>query len=182
MKLLEEKTLDEILLMNNKTEIEQYHQELKNLSTNRLNKRIVDNLYGESIEYIWSKIFQEEEQIRSILFFPDDLVLMYPNKKEMHTKNFITCDFSGALIYPGSLYINYRPFIENITNNERYVLKRTLKVEPAYESELPTTIKELELLQQNIWLEIEDSSGINYSHLGQSIGGDLILQKLQRRK
>ena len=70
----------------------------------------------------------------------------------------------------------------NKKSNERYVLKRTLKVEPAYESELPTTIKELELLQQNIWLEIEDSSGINYSHLGQSIGGDLILQKLKRRK
>lgn len=182
MKLLEEKTLDEILLTNNKTEIEKYHQELNNLSTNRINKRIVENLYGEPLEYIWSKIFQEEEQIRSTQFFPDDLVLMYPNKKELHTKNFITCDFSGALIYPGNLYINYRPLIENITTKERYILKRTLKVEPAYESELPTTIKELELLQQNIWLETEDNSGINYSHLGQSIGGELVLQKLKRRK
>lgn len=182
MKLLEEKTLNEILLTGTEEDIKEYYKELRNLSTNRISKLIVEQLTGESIEDIWQKIFQEEQQLRSDIFFPNDIIIMYPSIKETKSKKIITCDFSGALIYPGSLYINYRPLIENITTKERYVLKRTLKVEPAYEFYLPTTITELEQLQTNIKLEQEDTNdGINYSHLSQRTGGELVLQKLKRR-
>ena len=164
-------------------EIKQYYKELRNLSTNRISKDIVEKLTGESIEDIWQKIFQEEQKLRSNIFFPNDIIIMYPAIKEMKSKKLITCDFSGGLIFPGSLYVNYRPFIENITTNERYVLKRTLKVEPGYEHYLPRTITELEQLQENIRLESEDiNDGINYSHLSQRTGGELVLQKLKRRK
>lgn len=183
MKQLEEKTLEEIIFDNNPQELEEYYKELKGLKTNRITRSIVESLEGKPLEYIWEKVYTEEQKITSTLFFPDDLVLLYPNIKERHAKNFITCNFSGALIYPGSLYINYRPLVENITTKEKYVLKRTLKVEPGYIYDLPTTITELEELQNNILLESDDySDGIDYSHLSQSIGGELVLQKLNRRR
>ena len=183
MKYFEEKTLEEIIFDGNPEELKEYHKELNNLITNRFNKSIVENMKGYSIEYIWQTIFQKEQEITSKLFFPDDLVLLYPNIKEQRTKRIITCNFSGGLIYPGSIYINYRPFIENITTKEKYVLKKTLKVETGYANNLPTNISELEELQTNILLEKIDSyTGIDYSHLSQSVGGELVLQKLNRRK
>lgn len=183
MELLENKTLEELLLGKNQEIIEQYYQELRNLSRNRIAKNIVKELFGYSLQDIWEKVAEEEQRAVSHSLFPNDLVLVYPSIKECRAKGIITCDFSGSLIHSGSLYVNYRPLIENITTNEAYVLKRTLKVESGYAHELPDTIVQLEELERKMQLGTnDDATGINYSHLNQVTGGELYLQKLKRRK
>lgn len=183
MKALEEKTLEEILLANDPKEKEIYFQQLSNLSKNRISRQIVEQYKGDSINDIWQKVYEQESLMTSSSFFSGDIVILYPNIREYHSKSYITCDFSGAIIKPGSLYINYRPLIENLTTNNIYVLKRTIKVESGYFYDLPTTIQELETLELNIQLETPgDRTGIDYSHLSQCVGGSLILQKLKRRK
>lgn len=178
---IETMTVEEIKFSQTTKEVEEYYQELDNLKTNRISKNVVESLIGQSLLKIMDEIDYQETMSRSNIFFPGDLMVLYPNIKELHSKSFQTCDFSGALIYPKSLYVNYRPLIENITTNETYVLKRTLKVEPAFTSRLPNTITELENLEINIQLETSDDE-INFSHLNQRVGGQLVLQKLRRNK
>lgn len=79
------------------------------------------------------------------------------------------------------LYDAYNKEIENLTTNNIYVLKRTIKVEPAYISDLPKDIHELETLQMNMNLETINN-GIDYSHLTRQIGEEIVLQKLKRRR
>lgn len=181
MKELEEYTLEDIKLLQDKKLYDLYHQEIANLQTNRISTKVVNNMYGESLEKIIREVETEEEYNRSMSLFPGDLVLLHPGTKEMHTRNFITCDFSGALIRPKDLYINYRPLIENLTTNNIYVLKRSIKVEPGYIAYLPEDIHELEELEYKMQLG-EFNNDIDYSHLNRQMGEKLILQKLRRKK
>ena len=81
------------------------------------------------------------------------------------------------------MYINYRPMIHNITSGETYVLQRTIKVEMGYGYDLPRSISELEALDNKLHIEdYDDNSGIHYSHLSQCLGGEILLQKLKRRR
>ena len=182
MKSIEDKTLEEILLLANKTDELNYFQELSNLGTNRISRQIVERMQGHSIVDIRKKIEAEELMLTSINFFPGELVLLYPNFKELHTRNYLTCDFSGALIRPKGIYIYYRPLIENLTTNTTYVLKKSIKVEPGYIYDLPDTITELEQLEQNMKLGMKNNQGIDYSHFNSQMNGSLVLQKLNRRK
>lgn len=177
MKFLENLTLEEIKLLENQRLLDEYHQVLKSLKTNRITKEIVDDLMGKSLITILTKIEQEEENYRSHEFFPGDLAILYPNVCEMRSRNYKTCDFSGAVIHPHSLYISYRPLIENITKKEVYVLKKTLHVEVGYAYNLPENIMQLESLNYNIEQQNEDNE-INFSHLHQVTGGSITLQKL----
>lgn len=177
MKFLEDLTLEEIKLLENQKLLDEYHQVLRSLKTNRIAKEIVDDLMGKSLTTILTKVEQEEESYRSHEFFPGDLVILYPNVCEMRSRNYKTCDFSGAVIHPHSLYISYRPLIENITKKEVYVLKKTLHVEVGYAYNLPENIMQLESLNYNIEQQNEDNE-INFSHLHQVTGGSITLQKL----
>ena len=87
--------------------------------------------------------------------------------------------FSANLIKKGGLYLNYRPMLENLTTKKVYVLKRSIKVEPAYFDLLPTNITELEELNYKMKLQIEDNY-IDYSHLNQVMGGELVLRRLNK--
>lgn len=183
MKPFEEKTLEEILLTEDKASEEEYYAALSSLKASKIAQDIVDRYTGESIDFIWRKVMEEEQAYTSEIIFPGDLIRFYPNIKEQRAKTYITCDFSGGIIYPGSLYVNYRPLLDNISTGERYVLRRTIKVESGYYHELPTSISEFESLEQRMQLEIaRDSTGIEYSHFSQRMGGELVLQKLKRRK
>lgn len=182
MKEFEEQTLEEIFSTKSESAVEKYYQLLASLKSTSISRDIVDYYEGHSIDFIYRKIVEEEQSYTSDILFPGDLVILYPNIKEQRSKNFITCDFSGGIIYPGSFYVNYRPMLDNITTKTTYVLRRTIKVETGYASELPTSIAEFEDLERRMQLEIEhDATGINYSHLNQRMGGELILQKLKRR-
>lgn len=180
-KSFEELTLEEILFLNDEQMYTRYMNEIRGLGSNRISKSIISTMQGSSLGEIYNEILKQEELYRSIDFFCGDLVLLYRGIKEHKSKHILTCDFSGALIYPQSRYISYRPIIENISKNEVYVLKRTLKVECGYEYDLPSNIHELETLQRNIYLEQDLNDGINYSHLSQRVGKELILKKLNKK-
>ena len=173
-------TLDEILSLNNKKIYETYLKELETLKTNRIAKQIVERMYGESINKIYEAILKEETINTSMDsdFFLGDIVLLHESIKEYHAKTSMTCDFSTNLIKRG-LYLNYRPMLENLTTKKVYVLKRSIKVEPAYFDLLPTNITELEELNYKMKLQIEDNY-IDYSHLNQVMGGVLVLRRLNK--
>ena len=99
----------------------------------------------------------------------------------MRSKTFKICDFSGAVISPGSIYTSYRPLLDNMTTNERYILSRTIKVEIGYRNELPTNIHELEALEQNMFLETFNN-GIDFNHFSIQMGGQITLQKLKKER
>ena len=127
-------TLKEILSLNNKKIYETYHNELENLKTNRIARQITERMYGKSINEIYEAILKEETINTSTDtdFFIGDIVLLHESIKEYHTKTGITCDFSANMIKRGGLYLNYRPILENLTTKKVYVLKRSIRVEPAY--------------------------------------------------
>lgn len=180
-KSFEELTLEEILYLNDKNMYNQYMNELGNFSTNRISRKIISTMRGSPLADIYAEIFREEELCKSMDFFKGDLVRLYSSIKEQKSKQFITCDFSGAPIYPCTRYAAYRPILENISKNEVYVLKTTLKVECGYIYSLPSNIQELETLQKNINLGQDLSDGIDYSHLSQRVGGELALKKLKKK-
>lgn len=123
MKMLKEvqREIQESQLENEKQE---YLRQLDLLNTNRITKGIIEKMQGESIEKIYYQIAKEELKHTSNSFFPGDIVILYPTLKEQSSKKVITCDFSGAIIYPKSLYINYRPLLENISKHTTYVLEK----------------------------------------------------------
>lgn len=179
MKELEEMTLEELKQTGNKKYIEQYFNILSEFQDNRFSKKVIESLRGQSIDKIYHELMKAEEEIRSHSLFPGNLVLVYPNIQEKKSKDFKTCDFSGAVIHPGSLYVSYRPLLDNITTNERFVLSRTIHVEAGYRYDLPTSIDELETLEQNMLLEPPNQE-IDFNHFSNQMGGQIILQKLKK--
>lgn len=181
MKELEDMTLDELKKLKVPEYVEQYYTIINQLKDNRISKRVLEKLQGEPITKIYEELMSEEENVRSHSFFPGDLVLVYPNIKEQKSKNFKTCDFSGAIIHPGSLYISYRPLLENITTNEKFVLERTIHVETGYLYNLPRRIDELEALEQDMILETPGQE-IDFNHFNNQMGGHLPLKKLKKER
>lgn len=176
---LEIYTLNEILALADKELYEEYLSCLNNLATNRIARKVIQNMQGASLAKIYKEIVLEEEQNRSISFFNGDLVLLHESTKQPTSKTYLTCDFSGGIIYPGSSYLAYRPMLENISTNSIYVLKRTIKVETGYYSNLPRTISDLEQLQRNMELELDSNDGIDYSHFNRAMGGVLNIEQLK---
>lgn len=181
MKELEEMTLEELKEVGKEKDIEEYFNILMELQDNRLSKKVIENLKGEPIDKIYRELMKAEEEVRSHSLFPGSLVVVYPNIKEMRSKSFKICDFSGAVISPGSIYTSYRPLLDNMTTNERYILSRTIKVEIGYRNELPTNIHELEALEQNMFLETFNN-GIDFNHFSIQMGGQITLQKLKKER
>lgn len=181
MKELEEMTLEELKEVGKEKDIEEYFNILRELQDNRLSKKVIENLKGEPIDKIYRELMKASEEIRSHSLFPGSLVVVYPNIKEMRSKTFKICDFSGAVISPGSIYTSYRPLLDNMTTNERYILSRTIKVEIGYRNELPTNIHELEALEQNMFLETFNN-GIDFNHFSIQMGGQITLQKLKKER
>lgn len=181
MKELEEMTLEELKEVGKEKDIEEYFNILRELQDNRLSKKVIENLKGEPIDKIYRELMKASEEIRSHSLFPGSLVVVYPNIKEMRSKNFKICDFSGAVISPESIYASYRPLLDNMTTNERYILSRTIKVEIGYRNELPTNIHELEALEQNMFLETFNN-GIDFNHFSIQMGGQITLQKLKKER
>ena len=173
--------LDNMLDLDSLNLYETNQEELESLKTNRIAKQIIEDMKGESIKRIIEAILKEEAINTSMDsdFFSGDIVLVHESIKEYHTKTEMTCDFSANLIKKGGLYLNYRPIIENLTTKKVYVLKRSIKVEPAYFDLLPTNIAELEELNYKMKLQIEDNY-IDYSHLNQVMGGALVLRRLNK--
>lgn len=157
-------------------------EQILSLGTNRLARYIINTSTSKNINEVYQEIIEQELKNTSmdLDFFPNNIVLLYPDIKELHARKPITCDFSGAITKKGSLYLRYRPFIENISTNKRYVLKKAIRVEPAYYDMLPTTIAELERLNYYMKLEQKDVK-VDYSHLYQVMGGQFVLKELLKK-
>lgn len=127
-------------------------------------------------------LFDEIKENESLSLFPNSIVKVYPGIKEVNAKERRTCDFSGACISKGSLYVRFRPMIRDITNNEVYVLKRTITAEIGYEKMLPETISELEVFCDNIsnCENLIDANPV-FEHLHSQIG-NLVFKKLKKRR
>ena len=182
MKELEEMSLYEIECIEDNTLVEWYNSELDLLQTNRIAKEVVERYYGKSIMDLIYKIAEEERKMTSDIFFSGDIIEMYPYIREQKARKPITCDFSAGIIRTGSLYISARPLLKDLNNGKTYVLKRTIKVEDGYWSELPTNIQELEDLYIRAETGRDDGRGIEYSHFLNSIGGTMTFQELKGRR
>ncbi len=181
MKSIEEMSIEEIIATNNSELLKLYKSELENLKTDKIFQRFLSDYNGCSLIEIYEAISQIELSLQSELFFPGERIIMYPRIKEQKARSLITCDFSGGIIPPGSLYSSFRPLLKNIDDNTAYVLTRTIKVENGYTYDLPRDLHSFEGLALKVAQNAEDYNGINYGHLSQRIGGEFTFQKLKRR-
>jgi len=116
------------------------------------------------------------------VLFPNQKMLVYAPLREVVAKKEYTCSFSASIIRVGTIYVPYRPMVKNIDTKETYVLKDTLRVDPYYYTDLPTSIGELDQLSIKILTQPEDGMGIDYSHLCNEVGGSFSFVKLKERK
>jgi len=181
MKSIEEMSIDEIIATKDSNLVRLYHSELEKLEKDKIFKTFLRDYYGSPLMEIYEAISEMEISLQSELFFPGERIIMYPSIKEQHARQIITCDFSGGIIYPGSLYTSFRPLLKNIDDDTAYVLKRTIKVENGYTYDLPRDLRSFEALAFKVANNSESSDGIDYSHLFQRIGGEFTFQKLKRR-
>lgn len=182
IKPFEYMTLKEITDLKNRYLVKQYKEEVNKLIIDKTSKEVAQTLYGAPIIDIVEEIEEKSIENRSESLFPGQNIIVYPGIKEVKATKDYTCDFSGAKISKGSLYINYRPMLKNINNGNAYVLNKTIKTETSYIYDLPTNITELEEFNNKIlnykYYEDED---IQYDYLFNQ-RGVLQFKKLSRRK
>lgn len=92
-------SLNEINLIKNPKEkdfvLNLYKEELKQLATDRITRRIINDNIGSSIKKIISKLESYLYDNTSIYTFPNDIVLFYPTIKESRATTNITCHVTG---------------------------------------------------------------------------------------
>lgn len=180
MKRFEELTLEDIKKLDDINLYDEYNKQIADLSTDRLSRKITTDMYGESIKAIFFEIEKSYSNNTSRVFLSNDLVLLHGGIIERRSKEQLECDFSGIIIRKGSLYVNYRPLIEDLTTGYCYVLSKTIKVREEYIDYLPNNIEDLEILQTNMMIEKEDNV-INYEYLNRKFNGGFTLRKLRRK-
>lgn len=184
IKSFETMTLIEINRLQNKQLIRRYNTELKKIGIDKIAKELIQALYGKPIIDIYEAIEESKRDFISQSLYPGEPLEVYPGIKEAKAKKEYTCAFSGARIGIGSLYVSYRPMLKNIENGNVYVLKRTMRLEPAYAYYLPSTISEIEDFNDKIIGHENpfNDDEIQYDNLYDQTGGGLQFKKLNRRK
>ena len=161
-----------------------YYQTLEELATEPIGKQVVQNKAGASIREIYTTICQLKLEKSSHYFFPSNHVVnFYPSIGEKICAKETTCDFSNGKIRKGELYCFYRPFLHDLTSGNRYVLKRSIKVEIAYLDFLPMDFNEFELFSEKVdhyWNYPTDV--LDYERINYNVKGALALQQLKTRK
>lgn len=182
IKSFEDMTLREITHLKNKYLVQKYNEEINKLMMDKISKEVIQTLYGSPIIDIIEAVEKTQFEYQSENLFPGKSIIVYPGIKEVHASKDYICDFSGARIRKGSLYINYRPMLKNISNNDTYVLTKTIKTETSYIYDLPTNISEIEAFNDKILnYEYYSDEDIQYDYLFNRIG-KLQFKKLSRRK
>ena len=182
------KTLPEIEKIQDYRLVEQYNWELEQLKTDIIAKGVIELLYGESIETIFSAIEKSQEQERdnySYSFFPNHIVTIHRPTRESKTKKTCSCYFCACIIRSGSPKITWRPLLIDHDTKEAYILNHEIIVCPECSSNLPINISELETLNDNMLGESFYNNGvidIQYDHLAGIIGGELYPKRLERKR
>lgn len=181
IKQFEDLSLQEISLLQNKQLISRYDNILDKYRTDKIASEVIQTLYGSPIIEILEAIEENKLEYKSHSIVPGSSIIVFPGIKEVRAQKEYTCDFSGAHISIGSLYVSYRPMLKNIQNGDAYILKRTMRLEPCYEYLLPTNIGELEEFNDKINNYQYNDDDIQYDHLYIQTGGGLQFKKLNRR-
>jgi hypothetical protein len=129
----------------------EYDEILKDMCTSPIARQVIEANYGKPLDDIYYKIQYEEMKHTSTTWFPGDIVLLYPNIKELKA-NKIHSSVSDSLIHKGSYYINYSGLLIDYTTKSKYVLGKPLKFELG--DITPYTIGELEALEYNKGIDI----------------------------
>jgi len=110
------------------------------------------------LQYIIELINNELLRFISYDYFPNLNVILYPSIKELKSTKIITCHICGSIILSNNYYLSYRPLIEDLDGNNRYVLRNTIKCETAYYDILPKNILEFEDFNRKLQDEYYDIS------------------------
>lgn len=142
-----------------------YNRILENISEYKLYiyniNKVLNNETTEcqlNLQYIIELINNELFRFISYDYFPYHNVILYPNIKELKSTKIITCHICGSIILPNNYYLTYRPLIEDLDDNNRYVLRNTIKCETAYYDILPKNISEFEEFNRKLHDEYYDIS------------------------
>lgn len=159
-----------------------YNEEIKKLEQDPTGNLFIDP--DKSIEEIYFDIEQYTESLRSEYLFNNDIVKFYPSIKEVVANRDTTCHFSGGIIRKGSLYCNYRPFLQNMDTGQKYVLKKTIKVETGYRHFLPTTLKKFEEFIYNLdnAYSLNKDSELDYYSINCNLGEWSLLELKNNKK
>lgn len=148
------------LIYQNLSELK-YNRILSNLSSYQTYKLQLSQLMNNDIDqelFISNpislrEVYQDYQNVyyknSSCIMFPNQLVFVYPKIRIYHSTKDILCHFDGSVIKKNELCLSYRPLLDNLDTNERFVLRNTIKVNPSYKDILPSNIQELEFLYEH---------------------------------
>lgn len=187
MKAVEEYSLQEINQIEDLKLREEYRKIYESMRLRLLDtpfNRRIGNYYPDvSIQVLEKILLKEMIEHTSFYNFPNQLVYFYPAIKEQKAGNNPTCAFSGSKIKNGSLYCCYRPLLDVVNSECRYVLNKTIKVETVYFSDLPKTIQEFDCFSEkieNYWHYPNEP--LDYEQINYYLGGSVGLLKLNRKR
>lgn len=129
--------------------LDEYNELLKMINSQNLNAYLLERC-SKSIMELEEKFCEINHNFESTYLFPGHIVLMWSSIKELKALKMHICNFSGALIYPGSYYLSYRLFLENLTTKTAYCLRKPIELEAGYESILPETLAQLDSFAYNL--------------------------------
>jgi len=185
LKALKEYTLEEIKKIEDlelRSRLQEFYQEQRlELENTPFSRRILRSYPTCSIVDLESILSSEYWEHTSFYNFPNKQVFFYPSIREQQSEFDITCAFSGGKIKKGSLYCCYRPLLEVVDSGKTYVLRKTLKLETLYFSDLPTTIQEFDVFTQkieNYWNY--QNEPLDYEQLNYYFGGSVGLLELRK--
>lgn len=110
-------------------------KQVDNLPVRLINQIKKEQFY--SLESFFSYFEKLKLEYTSNILFPGRYMAFYPQVREYHARNFITCNLSGTKIFPGSSYYVYSPFIEDLKSEKVYCLKKKICTASDYVDLLP---------------------------------------------
>ena len=185
MKAVEEYTLEEINKIEDlevRNQLQRFYREKRlELGDTPFSKRIVKSYSNCSISDLESILHAAYLEHTSFHHFPDKQIFFYPRTREHQAEFNTTCAFSGGKISKGSFYCCYRPLLDVVDSGRTYVLSKTVKLETAYFSDLPTTMQEFDDFTQkieNYWNY--QNERLDYEQLNYYFGGSVELLELRK--
>lgn len=124
----------------------------------------LDFKYGYSIDELYYIGESMSAKNKSTYLFPGDTVYFYPVIKILKAHKMHTCALSGALIYPGSEYIQYKAFLYNKTKHKSYIMSH-FDIEAGANFSFPMTLEVFEFFYYRLNASYDCSLETEYNIL-----------------
>ena len=160
--------------------LELRNSELETLGKYYIERSIIKKYSYMSLEDISKVLEITISEITSYSLFPSQIVLCYPQIKEVKASKQYTCDISGSRIKKGSNCIVYKMFMDNLSDGYSYVLEKPWVSELGYRDFYPRTIRELDILNDKLSNPFDYSDGYNYYNIGCRKGEYINVRRLGR--